>query len=89
MSEHRDPPVHDLTPEDVAAQTQGKAQSFWEHIKETRAKYNDLAPYYPFYDKAKWELAQFLLTSGLSKSKIDGFLKLEWVSIQIKLVISQ
>jgi hypothetical protein len=36
--------------------------------------------YYPFASKADWEMASFLLRSGLSMAKIDDFLKLQLVS---------
>ena len=35
--------------------------------------------YYPFAGKDQWELASFLLSSGLSMSKIDEFLCLKTV----------
>ncbi|KAF9040949.1 hypothetical protein BJ165DRAFT_1327183, partial [Panaeolus papilionaceus] len=34
-------------------------------------------PYYPFLTRDEWELASFLLQSGMSLAKIDQFLKLE------------
>ena len=36
--------------------------------------------YYPFSGKAEWELASFLLSSGLSMRKINEFLRLKMVS---------
>lgn len=36
--------------------------------------------YYPFADRPEWELAEFLLTSGLSMTAIDRFLSLILVS---------
>ena len=36
--------------------------------------------YYPFAGKDKWELTSFLLSSGLSMSKINEFLHLEMVT---------
>lgn len=36
--------------------------------------------YYPFASKADWEMASFLLRSGLSMAKIDDLLKLQLVS---------
>lgn len=38
-------------------------------------------PWYPFESKEEWELAQWLMTSGLSHSKIDACLKLKAVRI--------
>ncbi|KAF9033510.1 hypothetical protein BJ165DRAFT_1410263 [Panaeolus papilionaceus] len=34
-------------------------------------------PYYPFSTRTEWEVASFLLQSGMSMAKIDQFLKLE------------
>lgn len=39
-----------------------------------------LNPVYPFAGVQEWELAHWLGMSGLSASKIDEFLKLQWVS---------
>jgi hypothetical protein len=36
--------------------------------------------YYPFATKGDWEMASFLLRSGLSMAKIDDLLKLQLVS---------
>jgi hypothetical protein len=36
--------------------------------------------YYPFAGRMEWELAQWLYKSGLSRARIDEFLKLEYVS---------
>lgn len=37
--------------------------------------------WYPFNDKAEWELAEWLMLSGLSQGSIDKFLKLKIVSL--------
>ena len=45
-------------------------------------KYADMRqvnPYYPFASQAEWELASFLLKSGLSRVAVDQFLKLQFV----------
>jgi hypothetical protein len=44
--------------------------------------------HYPFSGKAEWELASFLLSSGLSMKKINNFLKLEMVSLSLYVVRS-
>ncbi|KAF9052024.1 hypothetical protein BJ165DRAFT_1340242 [Panaeolus papilionaceus] len=36
-------------------------------------------PYYPFSTRTEWEVASFLLQSGMSMAKIDQFLKLEMI----------
>ena len=38
------------------------------------------APWDPFADKEEWELAQWLVESGVSQRNIDRFLKLEKVN---------
>ncbi|KAF9050500.1 hypothetical protein BJ165DRAFT_1341898 [Panaeolus papilionaceus] len=38
-------------------------------------------PYYPFSTRTEWELASFLLRSGLSMAKIDEFLKIEMIKV--------
>jgi hypothetical protein len=38
--------------------------------------------YYPFASRDDWEMAAFLLRSGLSMAKIDDFLKLQVVSVR-------
>jgi hypothetical protein len=36
--------------------------------------------YYPFVDKEEWELAETLMTSGISLTKLDKLLRLPIVS---------
>jgi len=42
-------------------------------------------PYYPFASKEDWEMAAFLLRSGMSMALIDDFLKLQLVSTSMSL----
>ncbi|KZV89152.1 hypothetical protein EXIGLDRAFT_618514, partial [Exidia glandulosa HHB12029] len=37
-----------------------------------------MPPQFPFAGSADWSLAKYLMTSGLSKGKIDEYLKTEW-----------
>lgn len=37
-------------------------------------------PWYPFESQEEWELGRWLMTSGVSQSKINSFLKLDMVS---------
>ncbi len=39
--------------------------------------------YYPFASKEDWEMAAFLLRSGMSMALIDDFLKLQFVSTSL------
>jgi hypothetical protein len=53
---------------------------YWEWLKQQREQSEACDfPFWPFVDAAEWSLAHFLITSGLSKAKIDQFLKLQWV----------
>ena len=49
-------------------------------FEKLRQKEDSRRPYHPFSSRAEWGLAKWLSMSGLTKSVIDGFLKLEWVS---------
>ena len=42
-------------------------------------------PYYPFASQPEWEMASYLLKSGLSMAKTDEFLKLQLVSLIVSL----
>jgi hypothetical protein len=72
------PPKVDYT---GAGLTYGKAPTFLDRFNQDKyasSRANNI--YYPFSDKAEWELALFLLSSGLSMRKIDDFLMLKLVS---------
>lgn len=63
------------------ASTFGRAKTFMDKFRDDRyseARASNI--YYPFSGKAEWELASFLLSSGLSMRKIDEFLRLQMVS---------
>jgi hypothetical protein len=64
-----------------AAKIQGQTKTFmdiFDKDKHASKRVNNL--YYPFASAKEWEVASFLLKSGLSQAKIDEFLKLELVS---------
>jgi hypothetical protein len=63
-----------------AGQTFGKGKTFLENF-DTDAYASQRAAnlYYPFSSKEEWELASFLLMSGLSMAKITKFLSLKLV----------
>jgi hypothetical protein len=42
-------------------------------------------PYYPFASQPEWEMASYLLKSGLSMAATDEFLKLQLVSLIVSL----
>ena len=58
-----------------------RARTFLDRFNEDKyAPLREYNLYYPFSNKSEWELASFLLTSGLSMRKIDDFLSLKLVS---------
>jgi hypothetical protein len=64
-----------------ASCTYGMGRTFTDVFDEDKfAKERSKLLYYPFASKDEWEMASFLLRSGLSMAAIDKFLKLELVS---------
>lgn len=57
----------------------GRVQTTFETEKKKRDEAG-LSSWSPFKDREEWELAQWLLKSGLSQTAIDRFLKLRIVS---------
>ena len=43
--------------------------------------------YYPFASKEDWEMAAFLLRSGMSMALIDDFLKLHYKKLNLTITI--
>jgi len=63
-----------------AGKTYGQAPTFLDRFNEDKyAPFRTINMYYPFSSKDEWELASFLLSSGLSMQKVDEFLKLKLV----------
>lgn len=59
----------------------GTARSRWEELASAfRSQPNKNYRWRPFADKREWEVAEFLVKSGMSQSKIDEFLDLQYVS---------
>jgi len=64
-----------------AAQTFGKGQTFLDKLNTDKfSLYQWENLYYPFASWLEWQLALWLLRSGISMSAIDTFLSLEIVS---------
>jgi hypothetical protein len=64
----------------AAGETKGRCESaFYKHRKAQQAARD--APWAPFESQKEWELARWLMTSGVSRKKMDSFLKLESVRI--------
>jgi hypothetical protein len=55
-----------------------RKSNFEQHLDEQK-KAGD-APWAPFESEDEWELARWLITSGVSQTKMDSFLKLNKVS---------
>ena len=63
-----------------AGKTYGQGLTFLDRFNEDEyASFRTMNMYYPFSSKAEWELASFLLSSGLSMQRVDEFLKLKLV----------
>jgi hypothetical protein len=62
------------------AKPQGKGQSFSEWVDADQfadERINNI--YYPFASKSEWQMASFLLRSGMTMKDIDDFLALDMV----------
>ena len=67
-----------------ASRTFGTGQTFIDIFDSDKfAEQREQFPYYPFSSKHEWELASFLLRSGLSMAAIDKFFKLQLVSYRL------
>lgn len=62
----------------LEASNLGHAGSRFENIRHRQRLANN-APWDPFVDKEEWELAQWLVETGVSQRNIDKFLKLKKV----------
>lgn len=68
---------------DIAAgKVKGKGQTSFEELKKKRAEDagQEMNPWAPFDSAEEWDLARWLIRSGLSQTEIDKFLKLDIVS---------
>jgi hypothetical protein len=65
-----------------ASDTYGKGSTFMDAFNSDKyAGHRHQNLYYPFQTRSEWELASWLLRSGLSMRAIDDFLSLELVSL--------
>ncbi|KAK7042241.1 hypothetical protein R3P38DRAFT_2512149 [Favolaschia claudopus] len=63
-----------------ASATYGKGQSFREWVDADKFAHERTSnPFYPFASKQEWEMASFMLRSGMSMADIDEFLSLQMV----------
>ena len=67
-----------------AARTFGKGQTFLDKFNTDKfGHYRQENIYYPFASRLEWQLALWLLRSGISMSATDAFLSLEIVSFPL------
>jgi hypothetical protein len=65
-----------------ASEIFGKGENFTDLFHEDKyADVRQVNPYYPFATQPEWELASFLIKSGLSRVAVDEFLKLQLVRL--------
>jgi hypothetical protein len=62
----------------AAGATKGRCESTFQTHRNAQQTAGN-APWAPFESKKEWELARWLMTSGISQKKMDSFLKLESV----------
>ncbi|KAK7059345.1 hypothetical protein R3P38DRAFT_3303366 [Favolaschia claudopus] len=60
-----------------------KCKTQFEKLREEKEK-EGLNPWYPFDRKEDWEIGRWLMTSGVSQSKMDEYLKLDAVRTGLK-----
>jgi len=73
----------------TAARVWGKGETFMEKFNQDRfAHEREKNMYYPFASKDDWEMASFLLRSGLSMALIDDFLSLQLVHATLVAITS-
>ncbi|KAJ7463128.1 hypothetical protein B0H11DRAFT_2159912 [Mycena galericulata] len=70
--------VQDFPDDMEAGVPLGTCQTYFEKLREQQ-KEGGHAPWYPFESEDEWELARWLMTSGLSQKKMDEYLKLKSV----------
>ncbi|KAJ7261447.1 hypothetical protein C8J57DRAFT_1232312 [Mycena rebaudengoi] len=68
--------VQDFPEEFQAGATFGSCQTQFEKLRDEQEKAG-LPPWAPFESEDEWELARWLMTSGLSQTKTDDYLKLK------------
>ena len=70
-----------------ASEIYGKGKTYMDLFDDNEYAGNrETNPYYPFASQPEWELASFLLKSGLSMVAMDEFLKLQMVSAGVPLL---
>ncbi|KAJ7199445.1 hypothetical protein GGX14DRAFT_373189 [Mycena pura] len=73
----------EFPPEYDAGAYYDECKTEFARMREEREA-NGQKPWYPFASEEEWELAQWLMTSGISQRKLDKYLKLKAVQSGIK-----
>lgn len=69
-----------------ASEVFGQGETYMDLFDEDEyAEMRKKIPYYPFASQPEWEVASYLLKSGLSMVATDEFLKLQLVSLIVSL----
>jgi hypothetical protein len=77
--------IEDLYPN--AAAVVATAASTFSALYDEQMKTGDGNIYYPFTRRMEWELAQWLHKSGISRARIDEFMKLGYVRNMLSVVL--
>ncbi|KAJ7205623.1 hypothetical protein B0H12DRAFT_1035007 [Mycena haematopus] len=75
--------VNDFPDDFRAGEPLEQCKTFFEKLREEQKEAGH-APWYPFESEDEWELARWLMTSGLSQKKTDAYLKLNTVRKRIE-----
>ncbi|KAJ7737447.1 hypothetical protein DFH07DRAFT_753069 [Mycena maculata] len=75
--------VDDFPADMKAGKIWGQRETYFETLRNEHKSAGN-PPWYPFESEEEWELARWLMTSGLSQKKTDEYLKLKTVRNRIK-----
>lgn len=71
-----------------AGKSYGRCQTLFDQYRDQQIAKGH-TPWAPFENEAEWELAEWLMTSGVSQTRMDSFLKLQSVSKVLRCAPSQ
>ncbi|KAJ7797991.1 hypothetical protein B0H14DRAFT_3114235 [Mycena olivaceomarginata] len=75
--------VEDFPAEMDAGEWRERCKTYFQKLRDEQKDAGN-APWYPFESEDEWELAKWLMTSGLSQKKTDEYLKLKAVRERMK-----
>ncbi|KAF7344304.1 hypothetical protein MVEN_01722000 [Mycena venus] len=79
--------VEDFPKDMNAGEWRERCKTYFQKLRDEQKDAGN-APWYPFETEDEWELAKWLMTSGLSQKKTDEYLKLKVVRERMKLSFS-